>query len=318
MAVSYIIDERDLYIARGLAMEVLDLDLRWKHDLEVGSEIDDYNYFECRFDAGSPSRIANVTLVGENSPPLGWAVQGRPFRLKVIFGDPDLLEVGRLATHLEQVPQIHLFECSISLESFDPSGGFWRYHYRRFGPRAKPTTRNLQTICEPRAHWKGSPELRCQLVIGFSNRKFDEVRELTSRVLDLTWIPHQVDNLPGPFLCALPRAEDSDGITLLLRGNRTHRGKLYESHDEKMPLLDIDLVTGNLLDLGRIAGFIEEATSGAAHVVAYSAHGDLIKDGIRRSVMRRFSSEAEARSTWREGHSRPQEDDDSEDDSLEG
>ncbi|MFV8751594.1 hypothetical protein ACNOYE_13705 [Nannocystaceae bacterium ST9] len=305
-SLSYIVNESGISLAAYLVEQSLDLDLQRYEDLETGSEVDGYSYYEYCPRHEPISGIAQVLLVRAMSPLEGWASREQAIKLEVTLQNSDLLEAGRLTAELEKTAQIYPYYCIVNLSQVDGSGDFWRSHSQDFEPRrTKPAIGSPATFCRPR---NGSPDLRCQLVMGFASRAIDEVSEMTSRMFDCTLMPYRLFDLPGPCLRAVPRSEVGDGVNVLLRRNCAEPGtRLYESHDEETLLLDIDFVTSDLLHIGRLAAHVEESAHGT-NVLAYSVHGDLLRDGIQRGIARRFSDAAEARSTWKDGHSRRPDD----------
>jgi hypothetical protein len=307
MGVCFILDAEGLYAAAADVELMLDLDLRNRNDLEFGAGVNDGAYFEYQVGPESCVGINQVLLRRLDEVPNGWPCNGKAVELSIELLGTDLLELGRISACLERSGNIAPIDYYIVVQA--EAGDrpvFWRPHQLHF-----PTKNSAASA------W---PTLQCQLVLGFTTNEIATARTLTESLFGCVLSDYQLHDLTGPFLhCARTDSRGVESMSLLVRPNTVFPNTLlYGDRPEHTLLLDVNLCTRDLLELGRIAAHVESGAGNAMQVIAYTAVGDLLRDGVPRSFVRRFANPVDAASTWRLGHTRTSDQDDWLDDEPQG
>lgn len=291
----------DLGVAEPLLQQLVPVTLAWKHDRERGGEFLEYDALET-IDTGI--RFIQVEYNDAGTHWLEPRRQDLPLIMELTLGGTDLLDLGRWADRLvtrggdaltllgysviprtpgaagRALPHGHGLEFA-SREEAAP-----RWQRGLEGGAAQSAASGASSHTPPLPTETGAPPaLLCHLTFGFSTMSVDEIAAEVGRVLGVPLSPHDASALGGR--CFGSRRDDApvgELVELLVRPNALDQWtKLYPRHPEHVGLLDLSLVTPNLLEPGRIAAFIE-ARCPSVTTIAYRVVGDLVGDRVPRML----------------------------------
>ncbi|AUX37452.1 MULTISPECIES: hypothetical protein [Sorangium] len=150
-----------------------------------------------------------------------------------------------------------------------------------------------------------APPLVCQLVFGSPSTDEVRCRELVRMAFGLELEPMTDERSRRPvFIFA-----DCDAGVGQIHALRLYTGQVSEGVSHRPTrrtdltwFLDVNMVIDNLLEPGRLAARVAEASRGEMQVVAYTIVGDVWGNRRLSLLDQQFGSAAEARPTWRGSH----------------
>jgi hypothetical protein len=319
----------DLLAAERLVARALDLHLRMAEDGELGGA-----YF-VREPAQLPAEGLGTVRVRTNPSPGRTSVLPNrpdlPYFAQIGVVGTNLLELGRIARALEVEGGAAVSAIGYDVGARRPGSAgrsLWRAHSVRFpsdeaalpaghlGPREAPTGTPSRWPAVP--VWGDGADdqprdLLCQLTLGFSTQDTLEAQARATELLGVELTPRDSHEMGGRYL-TWSRAAGPGLTRALVRSNALKASTfLYPARKEHALLLDITLVTPNLLDPGRITATAESKDGRPLSPIAYHVVGDLVRDRVIRSLEREFGSAKEAAPRWHPGHEPADPDDDGDD-----
>jgi hypothetical protein len=255
----------DLLTVASLVERWLGQELESDDDLELGG-----HYFRYFPDPLPEIGLCGVRVRQNHVEGLGWRLKHRPdlpLCVEVEVCGPELLELGRLASHArtlggELVSVAAYVVARLRFAAEDPV--LPRGHFVRFSSNGRPVL--------------GYPKLTCNLVFGFDTENLVSAGEIASALLGSSPVEQMSEDLGGRYLDLA--GEIYNG---LVRPNQLSTELwLYPRHQRHTLLLDVTWRTPNLLELGELALHVETNAAKRLSLVGYRVAGDLVRDRVSR------------------------------------
>lgn len=311
----------DLIEAERVVGTVLDLNLEYKDDLELGGA-----YYQYEPSSLPEKGITTVRIRANSIPGIGWTAPERTdlaLIVEIRMRGHHLLDLGRLAKRFRDwdggevfFPYFYTFSI---VSPPEVAQEFWCAHRSQIqaNPGVEdilvPQSSSSQSLAERATPLiAASPDpsnLLCFLTFGLDIASISEARQRVESLFKITLEDHDDQRIGGRyFTYRAPQDPSSPGVLdITLRSNALSQWTWLYPERQALPwLLDLQFKTADLSTLGALVATLEKQEEKVFQILCYRILGDILQDRVPRMVLHRFADLQDAAPLWPLGHRREQ------------